>query len=299
MPTKMETCLENFCNHLQASQKTPGTIAAYRRDLWQVAGVLESLFPELDIDQYTGQHLEQAILDDRIAKSGSAPRADASLHRFKSVIRSFFAWANESGACASNPARAIRTHRLTQAPPQFMTVSEKRTLLKELRSHSDTQAMRDRVMIEILIGAGIRIGELSQLNQDDVDLVSKHLRIRAKGNIPQIRFLKTDLRILLKRYLELRRRLSSCSEQALFLSSHGSRLSVRQIANRIGFWIHKVGINKPLTPHSLRHTFATHLYSATGDLLVVKKALGHRDIATTQIYTHLVDDQLEAALERL
>jgi integrase/recombinase XerC len=295
----MEACLENFCNHLQASQKAPGTIAAYRRDLWQVAGVLESLFPDLDIDQYTGQHLEQAILDDRIAKSGNAPRADASLHRFKSVIRSFFAWANESGACASNPARAIRTHRLTQAPPQFMTVSEKRTLLKELRSRSDAQDFRDRVICEILLGTGIRIGELARLNIEDVDLVSKHLRIRAKGNIPQIRFLKTDLRVLLRRYLELRRRMVTDEEQGLFLSNQGRRLSLRQIANRIGHWLGKIGIDKPLTPHSLRHTFATHLYSASRDLLVVQKALGHRDISTTQIYTHLVDDQLEAALELL
>jgi len=299
VPTKMETCLENFCNHLQASQKAPGTIAAYRRDLWQVAGVLESLFPELDIDHYTGQHLEQAILDDRIAKSGSAPRADASLHRFKSVIRSFFAWANESGACVSNPARAIRTHRLTQAPPQFMTVSEKRTLLKELRSRSDAQDFRDRVICEILLGTGIRIGELARLNIEDVDLVSKHLRIRAKGNIPQIRFLKTDLRVLLRRYLELRRRMVTDEEQGLFLSNQGRRLSLRQIANRIGHWLGKIGIDKPLTPHSLRHTFATHLYAASRDLLVVQKALGHRDISTTQIYTHLVDDQLEAALELL
>jgi integrase/recombinase XerC len=189
--------------------------------------------------------------------------------------------------------------RLAQKPPVFLTASEKKVLLKEVKGRTGFAGMRDRVMIEVLLGTGIRIGELEALDTDDIDLDAKHLRVRAKGNVVQVKFIKTDLRILLKRYLKERSRQSTMPCSALFLSNRGTRLCQRQIANRLAFWLKKAGIEKNLTPHGLRHTFATHLYGATSDLLVVQRALGHRDISTTQIYTHLVDGQLEDALERL
>ncbi|WP_343217724.1 tyrosine-type recombinase/integrase [Desulfatitalea alkaliphila] len=90
-----------------------------------------------------------------------------------------------------------------------------------------------------------------------------------------------------------------CSRRALFLSNRGTRISPGQVANRVKHWLTRAGIDKGISPHGLRHTFATHLYAATSDLLVVQRALGHQDISTTEIYTHLVDAALEDALERL
>jgi integrase/recombinase XerC len=104
---------------------------------------------------------------------------------------------------------------------------------------------------------------------------------------------KDDLRILLRRYPKERSRQNTPHCSALLVSNRGTRLCQRQMANRIAYWLEKAGIEKELTPHGLRHTFATHLYGATND------QLGHRDVSTTQIYTHLVDGQLEDALERL
>jgi integrase/recombinase XerC len=221
------------------------------------------------------------------------------VHRLKAALRSFFTWTTDAGLTTENPARAVRMKRLAQKPPVFLTASEKKTLLKEVKGRTGFAGMRDRVMIEVLLGTGIRIGELEALDTDDIDLDAKHLRVRAKGNVVQVKFIKTDLRILLKRYLKERSRQSTAPCNALFLSNRGTRLCQRQIANRIALWLRKAGIEKNLTPHGLRHTFATHLYGATSDLLVVQRALGHRDISTTQIYTHLVDGQLEDALERL
>jgi integrase/recombinase XerC len=117
--------------------------------------------------------------------------------------------------------------------------------------------------------------------------------------VVQVKFIKTDLRRLLRRYLVERRRLGAPDVEALFLSNRGTRLCQRQIANRLAHWLNQAGIGKHLTPHGLRHTFATLLYSATNDLLVVQRALGHRDISASQIYTHLVDGRLEEALERI
>jgi integrase/recombinase XerC len=243
--------------------------------------------------------LDEALTDPAVTTTpDGTQRSAASLHRFKAAVRSFFAWAEETGLVAENPARSVTLRRLPRTPPVFLTEAEKRRLLKELRDRSSAVVRRDRVIVELFLGTGIRLQELVSLDVDDVDLDAKHLRIRAKGDVPQVKFLKSNLRSLLRRYLAERRR-QGTAEPALFLSNRGSRISARQVANRIKFWLAKAGIDKDIGPHGLRHTFATHLYAATSDLLVVKRALGHRDISTTEIYTHLVDGALEEALERL
>jgi len=264
-----------------------------------LARVAEKLAPGIICREITPGLLDQVFSTEAVADSERGPRSAASLHRMKAAVRSFFAWAVEAGVVDDNPARSIRMHRLPRKLPVFLTAAEKKRLLKELKGWSDFSALRDRAMIEVLLGTGIRLGELAALDMDDIDLDAKHLRVWAKGNVPQVKFIKTDLRTLLRRYLAERRRRGRPEMEALFLSNRDSRLCQRQIANRLAHWLRKAGIEKELTPHGMRHTFATHLYGATNDLLVVQRALGHRDVSTTQIYTHLVDGQLEEALERL
>ena len=290
---------EAFCARLSAEGRSPATIAAYRRDLALVARVAGELAPGIVCRAVTAGLLDQVFSAGAVIESERGQRSAASLHRMKAAVRAFFAWAAEAGVVDDNPARSIRMHRLPRKLPVFLTSSEKKRLLKELKGRTDFSALRDRAMIEVLLGTGIRLGELAALDMDDIDLDAKHLRVRAKGNVPQVKFIKTDLRTLLRRYLAERRRHGRPEMEALFLSNRDGRLCQRQIANRLAHWLRKAGIEKDLTPHGLRHTFATHLYGATNDLLVVQRALGHRDVSTTQIYTHLVDGQLEEALERL
>ena len=290
---------EAFCARLSAEGRSPATIAAYRRDLALVARVAGELTPGIVCRAVTAGLLDQVFSAGAVIESERGPRSAASLHRMKAAVRAFFAWAVETGVVGDNPARSIRMHRLPRKLPVFLTTAEKKRLLKELKGRTDFSTLRDRAMIEVLLGTGIRLGELAALDMDDIDLDAKHLRVRAKGNVPQVKFIKTDLRTLLRRYLAERRRHGRPEMEALFLSNRDGRLCQRQIANRLAHWLRKAGIEKELTPHGLRHTFATHLYGATNDLLVVQRALGHRDVSTTQIYTHLVDGQLEEALERL
>jgi integrase/recombinase XerC len=290
---------EAFCARLSAEGRSPATIAAYRRDLALVARVAGELAPGIVCRAVTAGLLDKVFSAGAVTESGRGPRSAASLHRMKAAVRAFFAWAVEAGVVDDNPARSIRMHRLPRNLPVFLTTAEKKRLLKELKGRTDFSTLRDRAMIEVLLGTGIRLGELAALDMDDIDLDAKHLRVRAKGNVPQVKFIKTDLRTLLRRYLAERRRHGRPEMEALFLSNRDGRLCQRQIANRLAHWLRKAGIEKELTPHGLRHTFATHLYGATNDLLVVQRALGHRDVSTTQIYTHLVDGQLEEALERL
>lgn len=298
-PEPLERAVLAFGRRLEAEGRSPNTVSAYLRDLRTLAGVLAARRPGLTLERVTSTMLDEALTDPAVTTTpDGTQRSAASLHRFKAAVRSFFAWAEETGLVVENPARSVTLRRLPRTPPVFLTEAEKRRLLKELRDRSSAVARRDRVIVELFLGTGIRLQELVSLDVDDVDLDAKHLRIRAKGDVPQVKFLKSNLRSLLRRYLAERCR-QGTADPALFLSNRGSRISARQVANRIKFWLAKAGIDKDIGPHGLRHTFATHLYAATSDLLVVKRALGHRDISTTEIYTHLVDGALEEALERL
>ena len=299
-PEPFEQEVEAFGRRLAADGRSPNTISAYLRDLKCFAGVLSSRHPGVTTSQVTPGILDEALTAPAVLRTVSdTPRSPASLHRFKAAVRSFFSWLEETGQASENPARSVTLRRIPRTPPSFLTEAEKRRLLKELRGRSSTLAIRDRVVIELFLGTGIRLQELVDLDIDDVDLDAKHLHVRAKGDVPQVKFLKSKLRSLLRSYLKERRRQGDGECRALFLSNRGSRLCERQVARRLEHWLKAARIEKQLTPHALRHTFATHLYSRTGDILVVQRALGHRDLSTTQIYTHLVDGVLEDAIERL
>ena len=299
-PEPLEQAIEAFARRLAAEGRSPNTISAYLRDLRQLTSVLLKRHPGLTLGRVTSALLDEALTSPAVVNSAAGtPRSPASLHRFKAAVRSFFAWAEETRQVAENPARSVTLRRLPRTTPTFLTEAEKRRLSKELRASSSKIARRDRIIIELFLGTGIRLRELVNLDIDDVDLDAKHLRVRAKGGVPQVKFLKSTLRSLLRVYLNERRCRGNGECRALFLSNRGSRLSAGQVANRVKHWLRKARIRKRISPHGLRHTFATHLYSRTGDILVVKRALGHRDLSTTEIYTHLVDDALEDALERL
>ena len=292
--------LEAFATRLAAEGRSGNTISAYLRDLLCMADVLLRLHPGIAPDAVTSAMLDEVLTSPEVETSAKGEvRSLASMHRFKAAVRSFFAWTERNGIVRDNPAGSLTLRRLPRTPPRFLTESEKRRLLKELRGRSAGPAVRDRVIIELFLGTGIRLQELVNLDIEDVDLDAKHLRVVAKGGVPQVKFLKSTLRSLLRTYLIERRRRGDGECRALFLSNQGGRLCERQVARRLEHWLAAAGTGKKLGPHSLRHTFATHLYSRTGDILLVQKALGHRDLSTTQIYTHLVDGALEDALERL
>lgn len=292
----LEQAIDSFAVRLRAQGRSEHTISAYTRDLRCFVRAL----PAGCVAAVTAAMIDTTLTGPAVAISeNDTPKSAATMHRLKAVIRSFFAWAAESGLIDSSPAKAVTTKRLSRTPPEFLTEAEKRRLLNELHDRANPLARRDRVIFELFLGTGIRIAELVNLDVDDVDLDGKHIRIVGKGNVPQLKFLKTTLRTLLRGYLKERRRVTTSECAALFVSSRGTRLCSRQVAQRLAYWLGKAGVTKNITPHGLRHTFATHLYASTSDLLLVKRALGHRDISTTEIYTHLADERLEEALERL
>ena len=299
-PEPFRVAVVAFARRLEAQGGSPRTVSAYTRDLERVADVIGARHPGLALGDVTPALLDD-VLSNPAVNTGSRgePCSPATLHRLKASVRSFFAWAEETGKVASNPARFVRLQRLNPKPPVFLTEREKRQLLKTLRQTDTREARRDRVIIELFLGTGIRLQELVGLDVDDVNLDAKHVRIVGKGNVPQVKFLKTDLRSLLRGYLAERRRMGTGERTALFLSNRDMRLTARQVARRLDTWVKAARINKHLGPHALRHTFATHLYAKSGDILIVQRALGHASLSTTQVYTHLVDGTLEDAMERL
>jgi len=292
----LDQALDAFCGHQRTQGRSPQTIAIYTHDLQQV-------FTRLDVAQVadiTAAHLTRAVTDPALMTGPTGiPKAPATLNRGRAAVRAFFAWAQAAGWITDNPACGIHLQRVPRTPPAFLTETEVRRLLKALTGRTSSLVHRDRALIETFLATGIRLQELVSLDLADVDLDAKHLHVRrAKGGQPQVKFLNTHLRGILRSYLQGRKRQGdSCP--ALFLSQRGTRLSPRQVGYRFAHWLQQAGIEKAISPHGLRHTFATRLYSRTGDLLVVQRALGHRNIATTEIYTHLVDGVLEEALERL
>jgi len=299
-PGTIQQAIDGFAVRLRAQGRSEQTVSAYLRDLDLFVSTLRRLYPVFGLHDIASNIIDAVLTDPSVAYSlEGQPKADATMHRMKAALRSFFSWAHEAGLTHENPAKSVATKRLSRKPPEFMTETEKRRLLKELHDRSNPLAKRDRVIFEIFLGTGIRLSELVNLDIDDVDLDGKHIRVIGKGGVPQVKFLKTSLRTLLRDYLKERKRIATGDCRALFVSSRGTRLCARQVAQRLKRWLDKAGIGKRISPHGLRHTFATHLYASTADLLMVKRALGHRNISTTEIYTHLVDQELEDALERL
>lgn len=292
----LERSINDFAVRLRAQGRSEHTVSAYLRDIRCFIRAL----PAVDVNSIAPAMIDAALTNPSVAFSeNGSPKSAATMHRLKAVVRSFFAWASETGLSEVNPASHVTTKRLSRTPPKFLTEAEKRRLLKELHDRANPLARRDRVIFELFLGTGIRLAELVNLDIDDVDLDCKHIRITGKGGVPQVKFLKTSLRTIFRTYLKERRKLTTGDCVAMFISSRGTRLCARQVEIRLTHWLTRAGIGKRISPHGLRHTFATHLYAATSDLLLVKRALIHRDISTTEIYTHLADEALEDALERL
>jgi len=292
----LSALIESYLMRLEADGKSPHTLSCYGRDLnllLAFAGDVSAV--DIDADLLARFLLSAPVTTTRT----SAPRGEASLGRIKACLRSFGRYVANVGATGRDPADWIKIKRHDREAPSFLSAAEAKTLLKAVSVRKGETAERDLVMLRVLLGTGIRLAELVGLDIGDVRLDEKQLRIkRAKGGKPQVRFLNTELRTILRKYIQ-RRRKAIAETDALFLSNRDRRISTRQVQERMGLWLAWAGLDGKITVHGLRHTFATLLYGRTHNLLLVAKALGHARVTTTQVYAHITDDDLEDALEML
>jgi len=290
----LDQTIKLFLDHQLANGRSPHTIGAQQRDLNLLLNHLDS-----DIRDIISTDIDGFFLSDQVTRQSNGKlKQTSSINRTRASIKGFFRWLADTGQIDHNPAIGIQIKRNNKKPPVFLVEDEKRILLKTIRSQKGWQANRDLVIVNIFLQTGIRLSELVNLDVIDVSLLEKRITIQAKGGQIVNRFLNTKLRAILHRYLKGRKQVFT-ENQALFLSQLQKRITTRQIQRRLDQWIAKAGIDKRITPHSLRHSFATGLYARTSNILVVQQALGHAQVTTTQIYSHLLDESLEEALDTL
>lgn len=292
----MLTCpvfLDQLAQWLQPQQlagRSVHTLKAYRRDVAQWLGFLqrEQLdWPAVDalvLGRYAGQRIEQ---------DGLSP---SSLQRELSAIRHFGDWLVAQGLCTQNPARNFRIQR----PPRPLPAMADPELLSQLLDQPapdipEAQRLwrRDRAMLELLYSSGLRVAELTGLDVQDLDWGRARITVTGKGNKTRIVPVGQKALQALRDWLPERALWQEGDEPALFLSERlGQRLSTRTVERRIKVQAQRAGIAQDFYPHLLRHCFASHVLASSGDLRAVQELLGHANISTTQIYTHLDYAQL-------
>lgn len=297
----LQDAARRFETQLRADDRSPHTISSYLRDLRTLAGWLAETGRSADVSGLTTDDLSTFVTSPAVTeKRDGAPKATGSVDKVKMSLKAFFTFLVESEVIPASPARLLRGRNgRERVPPEVLAAQEKRTLLRTVeRTRGDT-ARRDLVILEVFLGTGLRLESLEALDVTDVRLAEKRLIVRTlKGGGETQKFLPARLRDRLAAYLRWRNRVDADSP-ALFLSNRNTRLSGRQIERLVPEWAARAGIEKPITAHTLRHTFATDLYRRCRDLLVVQRALDHRQVTTTQIYAQVSDADLEAALEAL
>jgi integrase/recombinase XerC len=216
----------------------------------------------------------------------------ASIARKLSTVRSFLRHAERAGRIKSSPARGIRTPRVPKGLPRDLTVDEMFNLLDHVQG-DDVAAIRDVALLELLYAAGLRVGELVSLDLDDVDLASGVVRVLGKGNKERLVPFGSKAERALRRWKERSQELRAKSnEVAVFLNLRGGRLTDRSVRRILNRRLREAAIRARVSPHALRHSFATHLLGAGADLRAIQELLGHASLSTTQRYTHVSTDAL-------
>ena len=293
---KFSQAIHDFETYLKADSRSPHTIGSYLHDLHSFQNWLNG---DPDISSIQAASLHQFLASDIVLKKpDGSSRTKGSVNKIKTSMKSFFGWLFNSGIIPTNPAAGIRIKFYQRALPDILTDIEQKQLLKTLARTKGHRAFRDRIIYILFLNTGLRVRELANLDVADINLPEKRLTVTTKGSQETTKFLNVHARRVLEQYLKWRKRQATDSP-ALFLSSRKERLSIRQVQRSFEQWLKETGIDKSLSIHSLRHTFASKLYEKSNNLVAVQQALGHRSITSTIIYTHLNPEQLIDSLEAM
>ena len=281
MNTAQSAWIERFAVHLTHERRMSAhTVAAYRHDLRQ----LKAFCDQRRIAGWS--ELDNARVRAFAAAEHAGGLGPRSIQRRLSAIRTFYDFLLREGCCTFNPAQEVRAPKAKKRLPTTLDTDEMARLL-DFRVHDGLSA-RDKAIMELFYSSGLRLSELTSLDLSALDLADRTVRVTGKGSktrvLPIGRFAVEALRRWLGERAALPKRTDSA---AVFISRSGRRLSVRAVQRRVGEWARRQGLRVTMHPHVFRHSFATHLLESSADLRGVQELLGHADIGTTQIYTHL------------
>ncbi|RMG32126.1 MAG: tyrosine recombinase XerC [Planctomycetota bacterium] len=293
----MENAIDAFLRALRFERNaSPLTIKSYSEDLRH----LLVYFEEEGLAPRHPSEISTAMLRGFVAYLHACGYARSTVARRLASLRSFFRFCQRERLATSNPAQPLRTPRTGRKLPHFLTTEQIARLLEA--PPTDTPlGLRDRAILETLYAAGLRVAELVGLDVDDWDRDAGVLRVRGKGRRERIAPIGSYATKALLRWLEVRRPDPSGgadAQRALFLNRFGRRLTTRSVARMLEKYLAITGLDRITSPHTLRHSFATHLLDGGADLRSVQELLGHKSLTTTQIYTHVSTRRLRETYER-
>ncbi|MDX2427810.1 MAG: tyrosine recombinase XerC [Xanthomonadales bacterium] len=276
----MKKHVENFFVYLKNERGLSArTLTAYQRDLDLLLGYLET--EEINQPTEVTQHHIRAF----IAQRHRQGLGGKSLQRLLSAIRSLFRWMLREGLAEHNPATPVRAPK---SPRHLPATLDADSIGQLLEIPCDTPlAIRDKAIMELFYSSGLRLSELADLRWEQLDLGSGMVTVTGKGNRTRMVPVGRMAKEALLEWSKARLNFVSFEEPHVFVSQRGNPIAVRTIQTRIRYWAKHQGIPQNIYPHLLRHSFASHMLESSGDLRAVQELLGHADISTTQIYTHL------------
>ena len=258
---------------------SPATLDSYQRDLNQFIEFINAVnvhdccdVDNLHVRNYAGSRRRRGV-------------SARSLHRSLSAVRGFYTYLQREQLIENNPVADVSGPSIEKKLPNLLDVDEINRLLNE--GPQNPLKLRDYAMMELMYSSGLRLAEMVNLNLDAIDLKQAQVQVLGKGNKTRYLPIGTNACKALNRWLEARPNIAEQDELAVFVNNRGKRLSPRAVQQRMAQIGREQGLDKHVHPHMLRHSFASHLLESSGDLRAVQEMLGHADISTTQIYTHL------------
>ena len=281
-----ERAIEGFLRELGTGGASPHTLRAYRSDLREVGGWATTRAREPGELRYRDLRAYAAVLSERgLARS--------SVARKLAAIRSLGEHLTRIGVAASNPAELLPTPKRGSRLPRVIPRDDSARLLERIPARTPLE-VRDRAMLELAYASGLRVEELRTLRLDDLDFESETVRVLGKGGKERVVPIGEPAQAALRRYLETARPALAGrdSERILFLSVRGRPLHSSDVRRRLELWVRAAGLPSGVSPHTLRHSFATHLLEGGADLRSIQELLGHSSVSTTQVYTRVEPGRL-------
>jgi integrase/recombinase XerC len=296
----MENHVGEFIDYLRVEKNSsPHTIQSYQKDLFQLLDFLRGA-EELKIKNVND--ISHVILRHFLAHLQKSGLEKRTIIRKVSALRTFFRFLSRQKYIKTNPTLYLITPKTQTKLPEFLELTEIDTLLT-IPNPDSFIGLRDRAILEVLYTSGIRVSELVGLNLEDIDYFGGVIKVKGKGRKERLVPFGTGALKVIREYLKVRDSFIVeqgilSAKQVLFLNNKGQRISARSIRRKINYYIKFTGIKKKVSPHTLRHTFATHLLNAGADLRAVQEMLGHVSLSTTQIYTHVTTERLKKVYQK-
>lgn len=296
----MREAISNFLDYLTVEKGlSQNTIEAYRNDLQQLGDFMQEEAKKLGVIPPWAAFNRQSMLSYLLALKERS-YAPATVARKVAAVKSFFSFMVSEGIMKTNPIEGVGSPKIGKALPKPISISQVRRLLEQPVKLAGSDAKRDRAMLELLYASGMRVSELVSLNLDDIDIEGGYVRCFGKGHKERLIPIHQQAASVVEDYIkENRSRLvHSKDERALFVNARGERLTRQGLWQILKEYAKSAELGADITPHTLRHSFATHMLNGGADLRSVQELLGHANITTTQVYTHLTTEHIRSSYEK-